>query len=244
MPLLILGCAMVGLIAARSIVAESDAHRRTEGDRWWAPGCEVCGRSLNATMLRCVPDRHPQRGSNLLVIIATVVLFAAIAATVPSLWVLPAYLSFGFFVVVLTITDIDTKLIPNRILLPATIGGSALLVLGAIPATMVSLVVGAIGGAVAYFLVMLALALVARGALGMGDVKLAFYLGMFTGFLGWGFVVIAGLGGFLLGGAISILLLITRRVGRKDAIPFGPFMTTAAVIAVVFGSAIIDWYTR
>jgi leader peptidase (prepilin peptidase)/N-methyltransferase len=77
----------------------------------------------------------------------------------------------------------------------------------------------------------------------MGDVKLAFLLGLFVGYLGWGYLVIAGLGAFILGGLVSIVLLAARRVSRKDSIPFGPFLTSASVIAIVLGSAIITWYT-
>jgi leader peptidase (prepilin peptidase)/N-methyltransferase len=89
---------------------------------------------------------------------------------------------------------------------------------------------------------MLILGLLARGALGFGDVKLAFLLGVFTGYLGWGQVVLAGLGSFILGGLVALVLVVTRRASRKDAIPFGPFMTTAAIVAVVAGDVFLDWY--
>jgi leader peptidase (prepilin peptidase)/N-methyltransferase len=41
---------------------------------------------------------------------------------------------------------------------------------------------------------------------------------------------------------VSILLLITRIKGRKDAIPFGPYMVIGAYVAVVSGQQIVDWY--
>ena len=47
---------------------------------------------------------------------------------------------------------------------------------------------------------------------------------------------------FAVGGIISILLLITRIKGRKDAIPFGPYMVLGAYLAVFVGEQIIDWY--
>jgi leader peptidase (prepilin peptidase)/N-methyltransferase len=117
------------------------------------------------------------------------------------------------------------------------------LVPGSVLAGEASALVWALVGAVGYFTVMFILALIARGALGYGDVKLAFFLGMFTGYLGWGHALLAGVGAFLLGGVISLLLLVTRIKGRKDAIPFGPFMTSAAILAVVFGDAFVTWYT-
>ena len=42
---------------------------------------------------------------------------------------------------------------------------------------------------------------------------------------------------------IAVLLLVFRRASRKDAIPFGPFMTSAAMIAVIVGDEIVRWYT-
>ena len=89
---------------------------------------------------------------------------------------------------------------------------------------------------------MLALALVAKGALGFGDVKLAFPLGMFVGYLSWSHLVVAGVGAFVIGGIVSLVLLLTRRVRRTDAIAFGPFMTVAAFATIVYGTAFLDWY--
>ena len=172
----------------------------------------------------------------------TAVVFGALAATVPSLWVLPAYLVFGAAMVTLTVTDVQTKLIPNRILGPATVAGSVLLAAGGLVTGEYASILRAGAGGLVYFGLMLGLALIARGALGFGDVKLAFMIGMFTGYVGWGQVVAAGLGAFILGGLVSLILVVTRLRSRKDMIPFGPFMTTAGVGAVIFADAITNWY--
>lgn len=76
-----------------------------------------------------------------------------------------------------------------------------------------------------------------------GDVKLAALIGLFTGFLSWEAVLIAGIGSFLIGGVTSIVLLVFRIRGRKDAIPFGPFMTVAAIVSVLWWQEIAAWYT-
>jgi leader peptidase (prepilin peptidase)/N-methyltransferase len=65
---------------------------------------------------------------------------------------------------------------------------------------------------------------------------------MMTGFLGWGPVIVAGILGFIIGGLVSIVLLISRRMTRKDAIPFGPFMVVGGLIATIWGVGITDWY--
>ncbi|MCL1595069.1 MAG: A24 family peptidase [Actinomycetia bacterium] len=235
---------VVGAIAGRSIAAEVSAHRKQRPDRWWDPECDVCDGSLTATMIRCTPEGHPQRVMTPLLTVISGITFGAVASAVPSLWVLPAYLVFAAAMVTLTVTDLDTKLIPNRILGPATaISGTALIVGGLIDADISAVVRGAAGGLI-YFGGMFLLALIARGGLGFGDVKLAFLIGVFAGYIGWGPLVVAAVGGFLIGGLVAIVLLVTRLSRRKDSIPFGPFMTLAGIIAVVFGDDITRWYLR
>lgn len=232
----------LGYLAARSIVAEANAHRLGRQDNWWNPDCEVCDDSLDVAMRRCRYAGHSQRAANYWIVGATVATFVLVAIGVDNLWVLPAYLWFAYFSILLTVTDLDTKLIPNRILLPATVGGLAVLGLGALADGDLDAFVRGLLAGLAYFIVMLILGLIARGALGFGDVKLAFFLGLFVGYIGWEHLVLAGLGSFILGGIVALILVITKRASRKDAIPFGPFMTIAAVAAVVAGNAFLDWY--
>lgn len=235
--------AMLGYLAARSIVAEADAHRMNRQDAWFGPTCASCGGPLDPSMLRCRPERHSQRGENVWILIATVLAFVGVAAALPSLWLIPAYLVFTGFTVLLTVTDLDTKLIPNRILMRGIILSMPLLVVGGLvlgdPAAVIRAAIA--GGA--YFILMLVLAVVARGALGMGDVKVAFLLGVFVGYLGWGQLILSVFLAFILGGLTALILLVTRRAGRKDAIAFGPFLTSAAILTVVFGERFLDWYS-
>ena len=58
----------------------------------------------------------------------------------------------------------------------------------------------------------------------MGDVKLAFSLGLYLGWLGWGQVFLGGFLAFLLGAVIGVGLIATGVKGRKDVVPFGPFL--------------------
>ena len=61
-------------------------------------------------------------------------------------------------------------------------------------------------------------------------------------FEGWRILVVGAVGAFVLGGAVSLILLVFRIRGRKDAIPFGPYLVVAAYIAIVAGDSIADWY--
>jgi len=169
-------------------------------------------------------------------------LFAATPWVVGVSWVLPAYLWFVWLTVTLTITDLDDKLIPNRILFPGAAIGGLLLFVGALSdGQSEGLVRGLVGG-VAYFLILYGIAWLARGEFGLGDVKLAFLLGAFTAYQGWDELVIAFIAAFVLGGAVSLAFLVTRTRSRKDAIPFGPFLVAGAYIGLAWGSGIVAWY--
>lgn len=231
-------------LAARSVVAEADAHRLERPDRWWDPHCERCDAPLGATMIRCRADGHLQRLVTISTLPLMVLLCGAVPLVVPSLWLVPGYLLFVATVVLLTITDLDTRLIPNRILLRGGLAAVPLLVIGGLLDSQPGAVVRSLAGGAAYFAVMLALALVARGALGFGDVKFAALLGVFTSYLGWGYLVVAGVGAFVLAGATALVLVVLRRVSRSDQIAFGPFMAVGALVAVYVGDAIISWYGR
>lgn len=236
--------AVLGAFVARSIVAEADAHRHDLPDRWFGPVCDECCTALGVTLVSCRQNKHPQRWTNMVIFVVTIALSGLLPLAAPSLWVLPGYLVFLWAMILLTVTDLDTKLIPNRILGPATVAGIVLLVAGHFPDTAAGdLIEAAIGGA-AYFVVMLLLALIVKGGIGFGDVKLAFLIGVFAGYLSLGHVLLTGIGSFLIGGAVAAFLLITRKASRKDAVPFGPFMTTAVVITIFFGQDILDWYLR
>ncbi len=160
-------------------------------------------------------------------------------------WSLVAHLWFVSVTLVFILTDLDHHRLPNAIMLPGTIGGTLLLGGGALADDRVGDFVEALAAGVGYFLLMLLIALVARGGFGFGDVKLAFLLGMFAGYWGgWPLAVLAAFAGFMLGGVLSLFLLATRLKGRKDAIAFGPPMILGSWIAIVWGRSILDWYLR
>ncbi len=78
-----------------------------------------------------------------------------------------------------------------------------------------------------------------REGMGMGDVKLAALIGVMTGFP---LVVVSLLLAIVAGGLVAAILLGLRIKGRKDAIAFGPFLAAAAMVTVVWGQSIWDWY--
>src|SRR5690606_6691395 len=92
------------------------------------------------------------------------------------------------------------------------------------------------------FAVLFVLHLVSPRGLGMGDVRLAFVLAMFLGWLGWGWVALGLFLGFLLGAVVGLALVVVKRRGRTEHIPFAPFLAGGAMLAVLWGRPLLDWY--
>ncbi|HEY8347600.1 MAG TPA: A24 family peptidase [Symbiobacteriaceae bacterium] len=139
-------------------------------------------------------------------------------------------------VAVAALVDLHDRIIPNELVLFALSVGLAMLFV--IPYPEKTWLQG-LAGAAAGFGFLLLLALLARGGMGMGDVKLAGVIGLFLG-IRW--ISMGLLIAFILGGLVGIFLLLVRRKGRKDEIPFGPFLALGAVITAIYGSAIWSWY--
>jgi leader peptidase (prepilin peptidase)/N-methyltransferase len=83
------------------------------------------------------------------------------------------------------------------------------------------------------------IALVSRGGMGGGDIKLSAMIGFY---LGWQQVLLTIFMGAFFASMIGIILLIGKNKSRKDAIPFGPFLSLGALTSLIFGKTIILWY--
>ena len=149
-------------------------------------------------------------------------------------WLLPAYLWFCSVTAVLAFIDFRRRLIPNRILYPGAAVGLALLAGGAALESRLDGLLEAAASGLGYFLVLLAMNFLTRGAMGMGDVKFAFLLGSFAGYHSWEAAAAAGAAAFLLAGTVSALLLALRLRTRRDHIPFGPFMAVGAWASIAW----------
>jgi leader peptidase (prepilin peptidase)/N-methyltransferase len=131
--------------------------------------------------------------------------------------------------------DLDHRIIPNKITLPASVAAVAIGLILRPSAVPEQLIAGAAAGGF-----LLAFLLLYPRGMGMGDVKLAAVLGLFLGRE----VAIAVLVAVLAGTLVGSFIMARRGVseGRKTAVPFGPFLALGGVVALLVGPAIVHWY--
>jgi leader peptidase (prepilin peptidase) / N-methyltransferase len=132
--------------------------------------------------------------------------------------------------------DLEHQIIPDRLTLPGIVVGFLTSFLGTRTSWVDSLVgIFAVGG------ILLAVIILSGGGMGGGDVKLGAMMGAF---LGYKLALLALFLAVILGGFVALSLLFTGIRGRKDPIPFGPFLAMSAAVAVLWGEAILTWYVR
>ena len=209
------------------------AYRLPRGENWVTERsrCPACGAQIRARdnvpilswlLLRgqcrdcCEPisARYP---------LAELTLAALFAATDLILedqewWILVSGLVLCFVLVVITLTDLDQRIIPNKVVLAGSIVAVALVAVG----DPDSLVEHGASAAIAGGLMFLIALAYPRG-MGMGDAKLVAMIGLF------------------IGRAVAPATLIGS-AARKQAIPFGPFLAVGGVIGLWFGDDMVQWY--
>ncbi|MGH8932974.1 MAG: prepilin peptidase [Egibacteraceae bacterium] len=203
-------CCVMGLIAGA--FANRVVHRLAGGERVRWPVLEVAmGSAFGAVALRTGLD-----------------------------WALAGLLLFTWMLLVVAVIDARTRRIPNRLTYPLTPALLVLLTAAAILNGQPQVASRALLGGVGAFGALLTVALVNPRGMGMGDVKLAAFIGVGLGYLGWGELVVGVLGGFMLGGLAAVGLLVARRRHRADLMPFGPYLAAGALLALLVGTRLVE----
>lgn len=136
----------------------------------------------------------------------------------------------------ITISDLHTKLIPNKIIFPGMIVFLILRIFTH-PLPYTDYLIGfLVGGGIFYFI-----AIISRGGMGGGDIKLLAMIGLV---LGWQLTLVTILLSSVIGVVFSGILLLLGKIKRKEPIPFGPYIALAAVIAYFWGDQLISWYVN
>jgi len=137
------------------------------------------------------------------------------------------------------ITDIERRLILNVVMYPSFLLAFAASFFMPKMTWLSALAGGAFGFVFFLGIALVGNAIFGSGALGAGDVKLAAFVGLITGFP-W--IIEALVLTILLGAAVSLILLITRVRGLRDPIPYGPFLIAGATVTLLWGYPIAKWF--
>ncbi len=239
----------INALVWRLYVGKSWVHGRSE--------CPECGHQLAAKDLvpvvswlllrgRCRYCRKPIKDSPVVELACGVVFAVSAYVAMPMgaigwvqlvwWWVAAAML------IALAVYDLRWMLLPDKLTLPLTawaLAGEVVLALMLHAPRMVlgPVVAGALAGGGFYALVVLS-----QGrAMGGGDIKLAAAMGLLLGLKG---TAVAMLVAFNSAALVGLTLIALRRRGRKDQIPFGPFLVLGTFVAMWFTSELVSWYLR
>ncbi len=164
----------------------------------------------------------------------TAVVFVAAFLVAGWSFLLVKYLFIGSLLLAVAFIDLEHYIIPDSLNIVLAAGGAVLTLL----ARDITLVQAVAGGAVVGGTLLL-LGLLFQGGMGGGDIKLGAALGLA---LGWPLAPLGLVLGSLVGGISGLILMAAGLKGRRDAVPFGPFLALGAFLAVLWGERIIRWY--
>ena len=152
---------------------------------------------------------------------------------------LPFYGLYTAILALVLVTDLEHRLILNLVTYPA-------IILGFVGSFFVpdvtwwsALIGGAIGLIFFYLAALIGHAAFGAGALGGGDVKLAAFIGVVTGYP---LVIEAIVLTILIGALTTLILLITGVRSLRDHIPYGPFLVAGAIVTLLWGYPIAVWF--
>ena len=149
---------------------------------------------------------------------------------------------YGSLFIVLGVIDLEHQLILNKIVYPASV--VALIISVFLPQTEIMSfpwpvsLNGIIGGSIGLVLFLVPILVYPKG-MGWGDVKMAGLIGLVTGFP---LIFVALFMAVILGGLLASALLLLKVKKRKEAIPFGPFLSLTTIVTLLWGSDILNWY--
>ncbi|SEM51337.1 type 4 prepilin peptidase 1 Aspartic peptidase. MEROPS family A24A [Paenisporosarcina quisquiliarum] len=145
-------------------------------------------------------------------------------------------LLFISLLVIITVSDIAYMLIPDKILIFFLIPLIVLRVFVPLSPWWDSII-----GAFVGFGVLFLIAVVSKGGMGGGDIKLFFVIGLV---LGWIPTLLTLFLASIIGTVVGIISLRRTKQGRKTPIPFGPSIAIAAIISYFYGEMLVDWYVN
>ncbi len=220
---------------------------QSSGSWWLVIAGAIAGLGLGVWLVRQLADGgyrlddegdHPPPRWSWLLAAGVSAVWATLAwrlggpVTLPSL---PAVLLLGFAGVALAWIDLDVHRLPHGLTYPLAAHVLGLHIVASAVSGQWWPVARALACAGAAYLVLLALAVVSRGAFGLGDVTLGGILGLSLGYLDVRLVWVAVLLAFVISGLVSAVGLLTRRLTLRSDLAFGPYLLVGGWLAVLVG---------
>jgi len=235
-------CGCQALAADRRLPAPSPVAPSARSARSAQSGSPLAaGRRLRGASFlpgRCPSCRARIGPPPLALELCTAILLGALAARVHPGLVLAAACWLAVCAVALAWIDVAVQRLPDLLTALAYAGTVGLLVLAAATGGHWPDLLRAAGGGLALAAAFLALAVISRAAIGLGDAKLSASLGTMLAWSGWPTLVAGVFAGFLLAAVYGLGLLVSGRATRRHRIPFGPFMVAGAFLAVLAAAGV------
>ena len=134
-----------------------------------------------------------------------------------------------------SLIDFNTHRLTRSVTMRAAFVGGSLLSIAAIANNHPGKIGVMVLSFTATLLTFITLSLASRRGIGAGDVRLAAVLAMFLGYLGAQYVFQGLALGFIIGGVVALLLLVSRKATRNTSIAFGPYICIGTMVVVLFG---------
>lgn len=152
-----------------------------------------------------------------------------------------AYFALTSMLIVITFIDLELQIIPNIITIPGIFAGFIASLFLNEPGVTGSVIGILVGGGLLFGIAAAYMLLTGKEGMGGGDIKM---LAMIGAFLGWKGVIVTLLAGSFFGALIGGAFMLISGKGRRNPIPFGPFLAAGALIHLFYGLQIIDWYIQ
>ncbi len=162
----------------------------------------------------------------------TAILFAILAWRFGPHFNLLPYSGLAAIGVALAVIDVIEQRLPSPLVYTGLVVVGALLATSALLHSALPRLLGALAGMAVLVVFYLVLALISRGGLGAGDVKLGGLLGLALGWLGWPALVTATFLGWCAAAVVWLVLRVAGRRARDSLLPMGPFFLAAALVVV------------
>jgi leader peptidase (prepilin peptidase)/N-methyltransferase len=207
--------------------------------------CESCGKSLKPIELiplisyLLLRGRCRHCGTSLswrypgLELLTGFIFFLVYYFTPLGVRLLP-YLTLSSILIVISFIDLDHFRIPSSLILTGLFAGIISNTIWPFIDFFDAFLGFITGGGILLFI-----ALVSKGGMGGGDVKLGAMIGFF---LGWKQALLTIFIGAIFAATVGVIFIIGKKRSRKEAIPFGPFLSLGALISLIWGEKLVFWY--